>query len=233
VPFGKSIPGETPIDDISGLKIRGLLTRSELNEVEAQNILKATVKYLAGKPTRTMAPFDLSWALKLHNQMFGDVWTWAGERRQTNLNIGVAWEQIEIALQQLLENLAYQEQQGTDLMEQTVMLHHRAAFIHPFLNGNGRWARMLANIWLKLHGQNIIGWPEETIGVESTIRQEYLEALRKADDWDYDSLMQLHRKLVQPLLPAVIRKRRQQRPLRPHPDMLRPPRTKRRRPPRP
>lgn len=37
--------GETPLDDISGLKIKGITTRSQLDEVEAENILDAFLKY--------------------------------------------------------------------------------------------------------------------------------------------------------------------------------------------
>lgn len=192
--FGKSIPGETPIDDISGLKIKGLSTRGELNQVEAENVRKAIVKYLSGKPTRNLAPFDLSWALKLHKEMFGDVWTWAGEIRKTDLNIGVAWHQVEICLHELLVNAAHWDQLGTDLVEQSAMLHHRAVYIHPFMNGNGRWARMMGNIWLRLHDRDIIAWPEETIGSESTIRTQYLATIQAADDGDFSSLIELHRK---------------------------------------
>jgi Fic family protein len=34
-------------------------------------------------------------------------------------------------------------------IEISARLHYRAVVIHPFLNGNGRWSRMLANIYLK------------------------------------------------------------------------------------
>ena len=74
----QTLPGETPIDDISGLKVKGVTTRSELNKIEAENIRKAVVKYLAAKPSRRTAPFDLPWVLQLHREMFGDVWAWAG-----------------------------------------------------------------------------------------------------------------------------------------------------------
>jgi fido (protein-threonine AMPylation protein) len=227
VPFRKSKPGETPLDDISGLKIKGLQTQAERNEVEAQNILKASLKYLSGKPSRTVAPFDLSWVYKLHNEMFGDVWTWAGKRRQTNLNMGVSCDQIETSLQQMLDNLDYQEQSGLDLIEQTVILHHHAVRIHPFQDGNGRWARMLVNIWLKLHERNIIDWPAEIRGSsESVIRQEYLAAIRSAINGDDDPLTELHRRFSQSDYPwTEVRNRRQpSRPLR---------RRKRRRPPLP
>ncbi len=189
----KTIPGETPIDDISGCRIDGIATRDQLNMVEAQNIRKALVKYLAAKPTRT-ARFDLSWLLQLHNEMFGDVWKWAGKIRTTVTNIGVPHQEIEIALMSLLDDMVFWEEHGTDLIEQAVMLHHRAVRIHPFQNGNGRWARLLANIWLKLHDHSPTAWPEATIGTTSVIRDEYLTAIKAADRGDYSQLLTLQRK---------------------------------------
>jgi hypothetical protein len=40
----ETLPGETPIGDISGLKIQGISTRGELNRYEAENVRKAMVK---------------------------------------------------------------------------------------------------------------------------------------------------------------------------------------------
>jgi Fic family protein len=79
-----------------------------------------------------------------------------------------------------------------NLIEQAARLHHRAVFIHPFLNGNGRWARMLANIYLKQRKEPLTLWPNETIGESSIIRQQYLDAIRAADCGDYRKLIQLH-----------------------------------------
>ncbi len=188
-----TLPGETPIDDISGLRVEGITTRTELNKFEAENIRKAFVKYLAAKPTRRTARFDLSWALHLHREMFGDVWKWAGKVRTTETNLGVPPPEIESALMSLLDDLAYWEEHGTDPIEQAAMLHHRAVQIHPFQNGNGRWARLLANIWLKLHDHRPTAWPEETIGTTSVIREEYLVAIREADKGVYSQLVALQR----------------------------------------
>ncbi|MBI4208502.1 MAG: Fic family protein [Deltaproteobacteria bacterium] len=33
--------------------------------------------------------------------------------------------------------------------ELSARLHHRLVWIHPFENGNGRWARLIMNIHLK------------------------------------------------------------------------------------
>src|ERR1035437_1892782 len=135
-----SIPGETPIDDISGLKIKSVTNRGALHVVEAENIRAAIVKYRPPKPSRRQAPFDLNWLKQLHEEMLGHVWSWAGEFRTRGLNLGVPPTQIETQLHRLLGDLEFWQTNRTPLMEQAVMLHHRPVTIHPFLNGNRRWA---------------------------------------------------------------------------------------------
>lgn len=197
MPIRPPIPGETPIDDISGLKIKGVRTRKELNLVEAENIRKAVVMYLAKKPSRRSAPFDFSWSLKLHKVMFGDVWQWAGKTRTSDKNMGAPWEQVPALLYALLDDLAYWDKQATmDILEQAVLLHHRAVAIHPFENGNGRWARLLSNIWLKRQGRPVTEWPEVAVGQSSPVRDEYLNALRQADHGNYGPLLELHRRFT-------------------------------------
>jgi Fic-DOC domain mobile mystery protein B len=188
-------PGETPID-ISGLKLKGIGTRAELNRAEAANIRKVAVRYLAARPSRRSAPFTLVWARRLHKQMFGDVWKWAGEFRRENLNLGCEWPQVQLRLQSLLDDLAFWEANRDPLLEQAVRLHHRGVAIHPFLNGNGRWARMLANIWLKRNGHPITEWPEATISFKSVIRDEYLAAIQSSDHGDETALIELHRRFT-------------------------------------
>ena len=144
--LGPSLPGETPLDDVLGLRHKGIKTRADLNKVEAENIRRAIVKYLAAKPSRRTAKFDLAWSKKLHKEMFGTVWSWAGQVRTTNLNIGVPHAQVETTLHTLMDDLPVWEEHKLDILEQAVMLHHRAVQIHPFLNGNGRWARLMANV---------------------------------------------------------------------------------------
>ena len=188
------LPGETPVDDISGLIPKGVTTRAQLNEREAENIRAATVRYLAARPSRRQAPFTLAWCLKLHQQMFGKVWRWAGTTRITELNPGVPAHRIQTDLQSLLDDALYwRDNEVFDVVEQAARLHHRAVYVHPFLNGNGRWSRLLANVWLKQANAPVIAWPEQTIGDESVIRQDYLAAIRLADGGDYAPLIELHR----------------------------------------
>jgi Fic-DOC domain mobile mystery protein B len=176
--LGSDDPDATRIDDISELLIKGITLRRELLEHEATNINKAILKYLGGKPNKRMAPFTESWARRLHGEMLGDVWGFAGRYRTSSLNIGIPWQQIETALHDMLENLKVWE---GSYVERSARLHHRSVQIHPFRDGNGRWARLLTNIWLKLHGQSLIEWPVSLVQMTSTIRQEYVDALKAFD----------------------------------------------------
>ncbi len=192
MPLKENISGPTPLDDLSGLIQKQLRTREQLDAAEAENIRKATIKYLAAAPTVHTAPFDYPWLLKLHREMYGDVWLWAGRLRLSQTNIGTLPQGIEVELHGLLHDLRAWIESQLPLLEQAVRLHHRAVLIHPFANGNGRWSRMLANIWLRRHGTNLIEWPETTVGSSSTIREEYLAALRNADRGDHAPLIALH-----------------------------------------
>ena len=194
--FEPPLEGQTPIDDISGLRQKRIQTTDQLNAAEAENIRKATVKYLAARPTQRWARFDVAWMLKLHREMFGDVWTWAGEVRQRELNIGSPPHRVQVDLHNLVEDLRTWEQHRMPLAEQAVRLHHRSVQIHPFRNGNGRWARMLANVWLRLHGAEPVVWPEPALGAESPVRSHYLEAVRAADAGDYEKLSAMHEELA-------------------------------------
>jgi Fic-DOC domain mobile mystery protein B len=193
----KPRPGETPINDWSGLIPKGLTLYKEVADLEAANIQKPTIKYLAAAPSPHLAPFDYTWVLRLHGEMYCDVWAWAGKLRTENLNLGVDWQQIEMRLFELLKDLAYWRNKGVPIQEQAVLLHHKSVFIHPFSNGNGRWSRMLESILLLQNGVTPPSWPEDTIeNGDSIIRKDYLAALRAADDGNYRPLTELQNMFI-------------------------------------
>jgi Fic-DOC domain mobile mystery protein B len=197
----QSIPGETPIDP-SGLRPairRSVYSRAQLNPLEAENIRVATVKYLAATPSRRLAPFTLEWVLKLHKEMLGKVWLWAGKIRTIELNLGSPAWRIRTDLHNLLEDLRCWEASDMQLVPQAATLHYRAVNIHPFENGNGRWGRLMASIWLKQHGGAVTLWPEEGISAgTSPIRRQYIEALKAADQCDMSPLVELHGRFAMP-----------------------------------
>ncbi len=191
-----SIFGETGIDPSKlrrPLK-RLILTRSQLNAVEMENIVLAFNKYLGGEPTSQKSSFTAKWSLRVHKEMFGKVWTWAGKIRTIELKgIGSPLWCVQTDFCNLFEDVHCWQESDFRIMEQAAELHYRAVTIHPFENGNGRWARLLANIWLKQHGKSIINWPEaEMSSSESPVRQEYIATLKEADQHNPKPLVALH-----------------------------------------
>jgi len=193
----KATPGETPIDP-SGLRPRLrkiVYNRRQLIPYEAENIRIAIRKYLATIPSPRKARFTEEWALRLHREMFGKVWMWAGELRTLELTLGVAPEHVATEFRKLFADIHHWQEPDMPLIVQAATLHHRAVWIHPFENGNGRWARLLANIRLRQHGQPLTRWPETGIaGHESPIREEYIAALHEADQHNMGPLVALHRR---------------------------------------
>jgi Fic-DOC domain mobile mystery protein B len=194
--WGTPLEGETLLSDRDGLRIRSIQTREQLNIAEARNISLAVTKYLSRRPLRRSAKFDYPWMLRLHKEMFGDVWEWAGQLRSCDVTIGVPWTVVGAQLSELADALVDWERDWRDVLEQSVRLHHRAVQIHPFRNGNGRWSRMLANIWLALHGRPVIEWPSD-MGIEtSPVRAEYLACIRLADTGEHEPLYELHKRFL-------------------------------------
>lgn len=188
------VEGETPIDP-SGLKKPGSIkNRRQLAAAEAHNINKAFLKYLASKPSRRSARFDYSWFLRLHGEMFGDVWDWAGCLRTHDVNIGAQHFQITEQLSALVADLDSWTGFGHSIADQACWLHHKAVQIHPFQDGNGRWARLLSNIWLKLRDEPVVAWPGQLLGDSSAVRSGYLVAIKQADTGDYSALLELHKR---------------------------------------
>jgi Fic-DOC domain mobile mystery protein B len=184
--------GETPLDDVSGLLLSNVGNRDQLNLAEAKNILKAVVKYLSSPNSGDLDPLSYTDMLAVHRDMFGEVWRWAGKLRTSDLNIGHPARKVELQLYDLSLRLDHWE--SMPLFEKIARLHHESVWIHPFQNGNGRWARMLANIWLIRLGYQPTLWPEAEIGSTSAIRSEYLSAMKFADSKNIHPLIELHQR---------------------------------------
>lgn len=180
--------GETPLDDISGLKLKKITTRAQLDDAEAQNILKAYIKYTLNPSALKKATFDLSFFRKLHKEMLGYVWSWAGEFRTTQTSIGVEANLIHQRLYQLQDDLKYWEKEW-DYRDTATRLHHTLVKIHPFPNGNGRWARLVTDLWLLKMGYPSLSWGGNITEVSSA-RADYISSLKEADNGNYEPLKQ-------------------------------------------
>ena len=193
------IADATYVDDISGLKLdtSKQYTMNEIYLYEAKNITKATLKYLSAIPDKKLAPFSYEWFMTLHADMFGEVWDWAGKFRHVELSIGIKAYLVSTEIKKLVDDLEFwHENKSFEVVEIASRLHHRAVHIHPFLNGNGRWSRMLANIYLKQNGLQPTKWNENLLSKENLHRDDYINALKRADEGDYSVLIGMQGRLL-------------------------------------
>ncbi|MCK5614544.1 mobile mystery protein B [Candidatus Pacearchaeota archaeon] len=153
--------GATPIDDISGLIPEWVRTQQDLNLVEAENISQAARKYLSGNIGLPQKWFTVRFLQKVHLNMLGEVWDWAGRFRTTNTIPGVVPYRIRSDLEGLCAEVSYWSSNAVELtlLEQAARIHHRLVFIHPFPNGNGRFSRLVADRFLKACRLSSPQWP--------------------------------------------------------------------------
>lgn len=183
--------GATPLDleEKQGLKFDHVTTREELDELEQANIEQG-LAWLSRR--RGGDILDDAFVRKLHKRLFGDVWSWAGEYRLTEKNIGVDPLQIPMQLRTLLDDTRYWlEHAVCSPLEAAARFHHRMVQIHPFPNGNGRHARVAADILLEeVYGHPPVEWASGSdLQADNERRNAYIAALRAADGGEIGPLL--------------------------------------------
>jgi len=170
--------------------IPDLSTKEELNEWELQNIVAARAWALAPLQLSRQNPLTEAYVRNLHKRMFDQTWKWAGKYRTTEKNIGIPHFQIRDALPLLLGNVQFWIQNATFAPDEiAVRLHHQLVYIHPFPNGNGRHARLMADILNRVHSRPAFKWGSGKITETGELRRAYIDALRAADKGDLRMLL--------------------------------------------
>lgn len=183
----------TPLDpdEHDGLLQSWITTRADLNVAEQDNI-DAGAAWAFKRRRSDLLVVDF--AMTLHKQMFGQVWAWAGTFRKTDRNIGVTAHLVVEQTAQLFNDVRYWVENGTyGGDESAVRLHHRLVFVHPFPNGNGRHARLMADLLVRRLGGSAFSWGGESLHNMNELRRAYIDALCRADKHDYSALLEFAR----------------------------------------
>lgn len=163
-----------------------IVTRNDLNLAEQTNILSGRAWALKSRIAITSERY----LRRLHANMFGDVWSWAGRWRNIETNIGVLPHEIPMQLRQFLDGVDYwlaHDSYPPD--ELAARFHHGLVLIHPFTNGNGRHTRLAADLLCRQLGVAPFTWGRENLDNMGDTRSTYLAALRAADRHDFAPLL--------------------------------------------
>jgi Fic-DOC domain mobile mystery protein B len=170
-----------------GLIPTWIVTRDDLNRAERANIA-AGLRWAHRGRFDVLDPDSL---FTLHRRMFGDVWRWAGKPRESEKNIGVAdWWKVREYLHGLTGDIAAQVAAGTRPPDEiAVDFHYRIVAIHVFPNGNGRHARLSADLLAERLGREPFTWGQGNLIDQGETRAAYIAAVKAADAFDLNPLV--------------------------------------------
>jgi Fic-DOC domain mobile mystery protein B len=174
-------PGATPLDpdEAAGLLPKHIADKGQLNQWEQANIVAASQWAFAVAARADLLSDDF--ARELHRRMFNQTWRWAGQYRHSDKNIGVDWVQVPTQVRDLLADARYWLEHATwPKVEAVVRLHHRMVAIHPFPDGNGRHARLLADLLMMKLSQPALTWGRGNLANAAALRATYIAALQRA-----------------------------------------------------
>ncbi len=182
--------GATPLDpnELGGLKHKHITTQGELDQLEQANI-ESGLRWLGRQRAYVLTD---DFAITLHKRLFGDVWDWAGTFRKTGKNIGTDPIHIPVELRTLMGDAKYWADNKTySPSEAAIRLHHRLVKTHPFPNGNGRHARIMADAVLdRVYNAKPIDWAGgHDLQKMNERRTAYIAALKAADQDDMGPLI--------------------------------------------
>ena len=127
-------------------------TSDEIAISEFEGFLKAEIQLTESFTSRTK--FNVSYILKMHKLSLGHLYSFAGKYRDVNISKGgFAFPASRFLPETMLEfetkilsKLPAKYTNKEELIKDIAKVHAELLFIHPFREGNGRTARILANL---------------------------------------------------------------------------------------
>ncbi len=178
----------TPSPDNNKLE---LTDKNLINEYEAKGIAAAEL-FVFELDSETEISTQL--LLEIHRIAFSELYDWAGFWRTTSVIVGQITPpepaKVLQLMYQFIDNLNFKISNAQNLQDHLDCLtfaHYEFIRIHPFNNGNGRTGRILMNIVALKFGYK----PLELYHREGDSRKTYIEAMKFADNGNFEPLMTL------------------------------------------
>ncbi len=175
--------------------IAGLNSAEEIALSEFEGFLSAEIQLTEGLTARTK--FNVSYILRVHKLALGHLYAFAGKYRDVNISKGgfafpaarFLPETMETFESEILQNLPHKYKTKDELIMDIAKVHAELLFIHPFREGNGRTARILANVMCRKQGYDALKFQlitEKEFG-------EYVAAVQMAADKNYAKMEEIIR----------------------------------------
>jgi len=168
--------------------LKGLKTKQEIDEFEVASFAKAEIILTQSLTDETL--FHLKYIYAIHKTAFEELYSFAGNLRTVNMSKGgfpfPAAKFLPQAMQQfekeVLTILPNKYNNKSDLIKDIAKVHGELLYIHPFREGNGRTARLLANLMSYKAGYSRLQF--ELLNNEVKFK-DYITAVQKVAEQNY------------------------------------------------
>lgn len=177
----------------------GIRLKREIDALESDKLAEATdwaIRHYSADHRFTSADI-----CGLHRQWLGTIYPWAGEYRQVNIGKGGFAFAMAAQVPRLMEELERKElatytpcafDDPEQVIEALAVTHCELVLIHPFRDGNGRTARLLASLMALQAGLPLLDFS----GVIGRTRKAYFAAVQASMSRDYEPMKKIFRAVV-------------------------------------
>ena len=162
----------------------GLTRPGEIAEAEIEGFLLAEIMLTETLTTATR--FDCQYIRYIHKLALKELYTFAGRYRTVNMSKGgflfpsalFIPQSMQFFEDEILKKLPDTYPDKASLAKDVAIVHGELLFIHPFREGNGRTARILANLMVRKQGY-------EGLRFDKIHFRDYVVAVQRVSEKNY------------------------------------------------
>lgn len=188
------------VPDSQGEILPNLLGLKSLDEIalsEFEGFLKAEILLSESLTSRTK--FNTAYILKIHKVALGHLYAFAGKYRDVNMSkAGFPFaaakylpDTMKSFDKEILSKLPNKYKDQDSLIKDIAAVHGELLVIHPFREGNGRTARILANLMSLKQGFGLLQF--DKVGEKEF--KFYVAAVQKATEKKYQKMEEFIRSI--------------------------------------
>jgi cell filamentation protein len=167
-----------------------LSSRDEIDKAEFEGFLLAEMTLTEELNSRSK--FNIKYIRRIHKLSLGHLYSFAGKFRTVNMSKGGFLFPAAKFISQNMDNfeteillcLPAKYESNQALIKDIAKVHGEFLFIHPFREGNGRTARVLANLMVRKQGFKGLNFEKIT----EKVFPEYVIAVQSVADKNYEPM---------------------------------------------
>jgi len=185
-----------------GKVLRNLLditAKKEIDRIETELLFETTDRLLDEFDNNRQ--FSTDDILEMHRRWLGSVYEWAGKYRQVKMSKGNFMFAAPAYIPQLMENFKKELlaqytpclfNSRQEVVYALAIVHTELILIHPFREGNGRIARLLATLMALQAGLPLLDFS----GFDKERQEEYFAAIQCGLDRNYEPMTKIFTDII-------------------------------------